>query len=131
MQGLGRGLGANKLDALWITHQHSDHIGGAEDVLTMFGALYVDNGLDLDKTAATQDARTAATTAKATINVIARTTGASPTSPTNSTCLSSPSMAGCVAAGLTPAASMVSGSLPPIAKSVGVCGECVGLTPAC
>jgi hypothetical protein len=62
MQGLQRDLAASKLDALWITHQHSDHVGGAEDVLTTFGAaLYVDNGLDLDKTAVVRNARTAAT----------------------------------------------------------------------
>jgi len=35
------------LDMLWITHQHSDHIGGAAEVLETFRvAAYVDNGRD-------------------------------------------------------------------------------------
>ena len=36
------------IDLLWITHQHSDHIGGAIDVMDHFQVLhYVDNGRDL------------------------------------------------------------------------------------
>jgi beta-lactamase superfamily II metal-dependent hydrolase len=35
------------LDLLWITHQHSDHIGGAPEVLETFKVVtYVDNGRD-------------------------------------------------------------------------------------
>jgi competence protein ComEC len=35
------------IDLLWITHQHSDHIGGAPDVLEAFPVrAYVDNGRD-------------------------------------------------------------------------------------
>ena len=35
------------IDLLWITHQHSDHIGGAPNVLTAFKVgTYVDNGRD-------------------------------------------------------------------------------------
>jgi glyoxylase-like metal-dependent hydrolase (beta-lactamase superfamily II) len=34
MVGLSQDLGGKGLDAVWITHQHSDHVGGAEDVLT-------------------------------------------------------------------------------------------------
>ena len=46
MAGLRRDLGGLRLDGLWITHQHSDHLGGAPDVLRTFGAaLYVDNGV--------------------------------------------------------------------------------------
>lgn len=36
------------IDLLWITHQHSDHIGGAIDVMERFAVKhYVDNGRDL------------------------------------------------------------------------------------
>jgi competence protein ComEC len=35
------------IDLLWITHPHSDHIGGAEEVLATFPVrTYVDNGRD-------------------------------------------------------------------------------------
>jgi competence protein ComEC len=38
------------IDLLWITHQHSDHIGGAEAVLENLPVLaYVDNGRDARK----------------------------------------------------------------------------------
>ncbi|MDP9034325.1 MAG: MBL fold metallo-hydrolase, partial [Myxococcota bacterium] len=38
------------IDLLWITHQHSDHIGGAPHVLEAFRVgLYADNDRDLDK----------------------------------------------------------------------------------
>jgi competence protein ComEC len=38
------------VDLLWITHQHSDHIGGAPEVLENFNvATYVDNGRDARK----------------------------------------------------------------------------------
>jgi competence protein ComEC len=38
------------LDLLWITHQHSDHIGGAPEVLENFKVgPYVDNGRDARK----------------------------------------------------------------------------------
>jgi len=48
MAGLARELGAAPIDLLWITHPHSDHIGGAVDVLTKFTVTaYVDNGRDL------------------------------------------------------------------------------------
>ena len=43
-------LGPAPIDLLWITHQHSDHIGGASDVLRSFRVLtYVDNGRDAAK----------------------------------------------------------------------------------
>jgi competence protein ComEC len=43
-------LGSAPIDMLWITHQHSDHIGGAPDVLTSLPVtLYVDNGRDSRK----------------------------------------------------------------------------------
>jgi len=38
------------VDLLWITHQHSDHIGGAPEVLETFKVgTYVDNGRDARK----------------------------------------------------------------------------------
>jgi glyoxylase-like metal-dependent hydrolase (beta-lactamase superfamily II) len=38
------------IDLIWITHQHSDHIGGDSDVLGMFKfGTYVDNGRDPEK----------------------------------------------------------------------------------
>jgi competence protein ComEC len=71
IDGLRRDLGAKTLDALWITHQHSDHVGGAADVLSSFKtAVYVDNGLDLDKTAVVRDARTAVATSGAALHVV-------------------------------------------------------------
>lgn len=42
-------LGGDPIDLLWITHPHSDHIGGAKDVLAQFPVRnYVDNGRDSD-----------------------------------------------------------------------------------
>lgn len=50
MDGLKRDLGPTPIDMLWITHQHSDHLGGAADVLSAFNVrAYVDNGFDLEK----------------------------------------------------------------------------------
>ncbi|MDP9152024.1 MAG: MBL fold metallo-hydrolase [Myxococcota bacterium] len=38
------------IDLLWITHQHSDHIGGAPHVLEAFSVgVYADNHRDLDR----------------------------------------------------------------------------------
>jgi len=38
-------LGNASIDLLWITHQHADHIGGAQNVLNTFKVKhYVDNG---------------------------------------------------------------------------------------
>ena len=40
-------LGSSAIDLMWITHTHSDHMGGAVDVLEQFQVLsYVDNGRD-------------------------------------------------------------------------------------
>jgi competence protein ComEC len=48
MDGLKTDLGGAPIDLLWITHQHSDHIGGAIDVVDTFNVkAYVDNGLNL------------------------------------------------------------------------------------
>jgi len=50
LDALARDLAGAPIDVLWITHQHSDHIGGARDVLGQFLVkLYVDNGRDSAK----------------------------------------------------------------------------------
>jgi competence protein ComEC len=83
MTGLRTDLGTKGLDALWITHQHSDHVGGAEDVLTTFKtALYVDNGLDLTATAVVRSARAAVSSTGAELHVVDPT---HPTSPITGT----------------------------------------------
>lgn len=70
MSGLGRDLGGKPLDLVWITHPHSDHLGGAPDVAAKIGAKrYVDNGRDLEKPAV-KAARDAATTAGAQVQVV-------------------------------------------------------------
>jgi competence protein ComEC len=48
MAGLARDLGGAPIDLLWLTHPHSDHIGGVVDVVAQFRVVsYVDNGRDL------------------------------------------------------------------------------------
>ncbi len=43
-------LGPSAIDLMWITHQHSDHIGGAAGILEQLHVVeYVDNGLDSGK----------------------------------------------------------------------------------
>ena len=50
MESLRRDLAGASIDVLWITHPHSDHLGGAVDVLDAFRvALLVDNGRDVGK----------------------------------------------------------------------------------
>jgi competence protein ComEC len=50
IDGLRRDLGGKPIDLLWITHQHSDHLGGAVDVLSTFEVKhYADNGQEEDK----------------------------------------------------------------------------------
>jgi competence protein ComEC len=50
MDGLRRDLAGHPIDLLWITHQHSDHLGGAIDVLSAFEVKhFVDNGTEGDK----------------------------------------------------------------------------------
>lgn len=47
LERLATDLHGAPIDLLWITHQHSDHIGGAAAVLRAFKVLtYVDNGRD-------------------------------------------------------------------------------------
>ena len=46
---LATDLGGKPVDLLWVTHQHSDHLGGVADLVTKFPVRqYVDNGRDLD-----------------------------------------------------------------------------------
>ncbi|MFO0591210.1 MAG: MBL fold metallo-hydrolase [Polyangiaceae bacterium] len=72
MEGLRKDLGTGVLDLLWITHQHSDHLGGAPDVIEAFHPkTYVDNGLDIDRErGVVKDARDAAAAANAVIHVV-------------------------------------------------------------
>ena len=43
-------LAGAPIDLVWVTHQHSDHIGGAPEVLRAFKVrFYVDNGRDPEK----------------------------------------------------------------------------------
>lgn len=49
MDDLAADVGSSPIDMLWITHQHSDHVGGATDVLGKFKVgAYVDNGTITD-----------------------------------------------------------------------------------
>src|SRR5438067_2035113 len=42
---LQRDLAGKPIDLLWITHQHIDHVGGADNVISQIKTLnYVDNG---------------------------------------------------------------------------------------
>ena len=50
MEGLTGALAGRPISLLWITHQHSDHLGGVPEVLERFSAkVYADNGRDLEK----------------------------------------------------------------------------------
>jgi competence protein ComEC len=50
LRGLHADLGRSPLDVVWITHQHSDHMGGAPEVLNQFSVgSYVDNGREAHK----------------------------------------------------------------------------------
>ncbi len=63
-------LGSAPLDMLWITHQHSDHIGGAPDVLASVPVtLYVDNGRG-ERKAEVKRAREAALARGAQVRVV-------------------------------------------------------------
>ncbi len=53
-------LAGAPIDLVWITHPHSDHVGGAETVLAEFPVhAYVDNGLDAPRSEAGRARRAA------------------------------------------------------------------------
>jgi competence protein ComEC len=67
---LRKDLGDRPIDLLWITHQHSDHLGGVPEVAASFHILsYADNGHDLTKKGV-EKAREAATASGAQITVV-------------------------------------------------------------
>jgi competence protein ComEC len=67
---LRKDLGDRPIDLLWITHQHSDHLGGVPEVAASFHVLsYVDNGTDLERPSI-ERARAAATQSGAKITVV-------------------------------------------------------------
>lgn len=60
---LGGDLKGAPIDLLWITHPHSDHVGGATDVFSRFTVHELaDNGRDLGKTEVSRTRRAAAST---------------------------------------------------------------------
>jgi competence protein ComEC len=70
MSKLRSDLGGRPIDLMWITHQHSDHIGGAADILGHLAVNnYVDNGRDLD-VGEIKTARDAATSKGVPITVV-------------------------------------------------------------
>lgn len=76
--GLARDLGHDAVEMMWITHQHSDHLGGVPGLVAIARpAHYVDNGTDLTK-AVVKKARAAAVAAGAVVHVV---DPASPTLP--------------------------------------------------
>lgn len=69
-EGLARDLGQDTVAMMWITHQHSDHLGGVPGLAPIARpAHYVDNGTDLT-TPGVKKARAAATAAGATVHVV-------------------------------------------------------------
>jgi competence protein ComEC len=70
MTKLAADLHGRPIDLLWITHPHSDHIGGALDILGRFPVKsYVDNGRDLAE-AEIRKVHTAASAKGVTIAVV-------------------------------------------------------------
>ena len=71
VDGLRRDVADARVDLLWITHQHSDHLGGVPGVLEAIDvARYADNGTDLERPTVAA-ARTAVVAEGATITVVA------------------------------------------------------------
>lgn len=67
---LEKDLAGRPIDLLWITHQHSDHLGGVPEVAARFKVLaYADNGYDLEKKGVSK-ARDAAVASGANVTVI-------------------------------------------------------------
>lgn len=69
-EGLARDLGQDAVEMMWITHQHSDHLGGVPWLAALARpAHYVDNGTALTKPGV-KKARAAATAAGAVLHVV-------------------------------------------------------------
>lgn len=78
---LAKDVDAHGLDLLWITHPHSDHLGGVPEVAAHFPiAVYADNGRDGQK-GPVERARKAAAAAGAKLRVIPPDAASSPLPP--------------------------------------------------
>jgi competence protein ComEC len=86
---LQRDLAGTRIDLVWITHPHSDHVGGAPEVLGAFAVgTYVDNGRDT-ATPEVQRARMAAAARGVPVHVVDPTNREVPLAPARDVTLAS------------------------------------------